>query len=160
MARQRIVPSQREGLHSTPSREAQENASETFVMGAILVSSSGFLSEGGANPTGIIGVAAGAAHNVAVDGDQAVRYFPALPHLVFEASIDTSAALGTGAIAAADLFVEYGVTEDANGLWYVDKNKTAANARVRIVGFRDAIGTVQGRVYIIFTADATIYGVS
>ena len=60
--------------------------------------------------------------------------------------MDNSAA-GTGTIAQTDYQAEYGLTVDANGVWYVDKDKVGALARVKIVGFRDAVATVLGRVY-------------
>lgn len=55
---------------------------------------------------------------------------------LFQALFDNSA----GAVAAdytpvqADIGVKYGMTKDANGYWYVDKNKTGGNAVVQIVG--------------------------
>ena len=69
----------------------------------------------------------------------------------FDLTLDTNAALGTGAIAATDLGTAYGITEDSAGVWYVDKAKTgAADVRVRITKFQDAVGTVNGRVYVQF----------
>jgi hypothetical protein len=54
---------------------------------------------------------------------------------IFQALFDNSA----GAVAAdytpvqASIGVSYGLTKDANGYWYVDKNKTGGNAVVQIV---------------------------
>lgn len=54
---------------------------------------------------------------------------------IFQALFDNSA----GAVAAdwtpvqADIGVKYGLTVDANGYWYVDKNKTGAAAVLQIV---------------------------
>lgn len=55
---------------------------------------------------------------------------------IFTALFDNS----NGTIAAnwtptqADIGVAYGLTKDANGYWYVDKNKTGGSAVVQIVG--------------------------
>lgn len=55
---------------------------------------------------------------------------------IFQALFDNS----NGTVAAdytptqASIGVSYGLTKDANGLWYVDKNKTSSNAVVQIVG--------------------------
>lgn len=55
---------------------------------------------------------------------------------VFSALFDNSA----GTVAAdwtptqADIGVEYGLTVDANGFWYVDKGKTGASAVLQVVG--------------------------
>jgi len=34
----------------------------------------------------------------------------------------------------ADIGVAYGMTKDANGYWYVDKNKTGGSAIVQVLG--------------------------
>lgn len=55
---------------------------------------------------------------------------------IFQALFDNS----NGTVAAdytpvqASVGVAYGLTKDANGYWYVDKNKTAGSAVVQIVG--------------------------
>lgn len=54
---------------------------------------------------------------------------------IFQALFDNSA----GAVAAdwtpveTDIGVNYGMTKDANGYWYVDKNKTGANAVLQVI---------------------------
>lgn len=72
---------------------------------------------------------------------------------IFEAIFDNS----NGAVAAdytptqADIGKQYGMTKDANGFWYVDKNKTGASAVVQIVGINTADGfTVNARVRFAF----------
>jgi hypothetical protein len=150
---------QREGLSSTPSRVAPEKASQTFKQGAVLVNNGGYVEQGGVNPRAIVGVAEEAGENGATDGAKTCRYVPALPHVVFEGSIDTSSALGTGAIAQADLLAEYGVTQDPAGIWYVDKAKaTAGTSSVgRIVELVDPIGTINGRVRFIVLNSVSVY---
>lgn len=127
-----------------------EGAGETFAEGAILTSDSldsNRLAEGGTNPLDIMGIAAKAAAAVTA---AALPYYPALPGVIFEGSMDNAADLGNGVALAADFAARYGVTRDTSGFWYIDKNKTGDDARVRILAFRDPAGTVQGRVYFIF----------
>lgn len=76
------------------------------------------------------------------------------PDSIFIAQFDNAA----GAVAAdytpvlADLYKEYGLTKDASGHWYVDKNKATAgtNTVVIIVGFDPIAGlnVVNGNVLI------------
>lgn len=147
------------GLGATPVWRAPEDASETFILGAVLVNNAGFVEEGGANPANIIGIADEAGHNAAAAGDSNMHFVPALDSIIFEGSVDNTAA-GTGTIAATDMWTEYGITEDADGVWYIDKDKAAgATSRVRIVGFRDPVGEVMGRVYFKFNEDVTIFSV-
>ena len=127
-----------------------EGASETYIEGALLILDSGDsnrLDEGGTDPVNIEGIAARSAIGTAAT---AIPYYPALPGVVFEGSLDDGSAAGTGTITASDFGASYGVTRDSGGIWYVDKNKTGADARVKIIGFRDALTTITGRVYFVF----------
>lgn len=76
---------------------------------------------------------------------------------VFQALFDNSA----GAVAAdytpvqANLGVNYGLTKDANGFWYVDKNKTGGSAVVQIVGLpAGPLGYVNAPVNFVFLTSA------
>lgn len=76
------------------------------------------------------------------------------PDTIFIAQFDNAA----GTVAAdytpvvGDLMKEYGLTKDANGYWYVDKNKATpgTNTVVIIVGFDpiSGLGVVNGNVLI------------
>jgi hypothetical protein len=81
-----------------------------------------------------------------------------MPGCVFEGSVGGSAGV---TIVSTDtmLFQEFGLTESAN-LWRIDTNKITTAARVRIVGWRDPIGTADARAYFTFTLDNTIWGAS
>ena len=132
------------GLFSIPVRHAPVAASETLTKGApIVVDVNGRVTEAGVNPTDFLGFAVHALTSAAVGTDLA--YVPKRD-VVFEGSVDNSAA-GTGTIVQTDYEAEYGLSVDSNGIWYVDKDKVGGNARIKIVGFRDAVATVLGRVY-------------
>lgn len=85
-------------------------------------------------------------------------YFDApVTDTLFIAMFDNSA----GVVAAdwtpvqSDISVKYGMTKDANGFWYVDKNKTGASAVVQIVGLDpNSLGVANGNVIVQFLASA------
>lgn len=127
-----------------------ESTGETYIEGACLILDtvdSNRLSEGGANPTDIQGIAAKTASGTA---GLPMPYYPALPGVAFEGSMDDSNDLGNGVLLASDFGKLYGVTKDSSGIWYVDKFKTSTDARVKIIGFRDPAATVQGRLFFVF----------
>jgi len=68
--------------------------------------------------------------------DGRTLYMEPNPANIFQALFDNS----NGTVAAnwtptqADIGVNYGLTRDANGYWYVDKNKTGGSAVVQVVG--------------------------
>lgn len=74
---------------------------------------------------------------------------------IFQALFDNSA----GTVAAdytptqADIGVAYGMTRDANGYWYVNKNLTGANAIVQIVALPQG-AIVNALVNFVFLAAA------
>lgn len=74
---------------------------------------------------------------------------------LFQALFDNSA----GAVAAdwtptqASIGVSYGMTKDASGYWYVDKNKTAGNAIVQIVALPQG-SFLNAPVEFVFLASA------
>ena len=146
---------------ATPQLTWPVDAAATWVRGAVGVDDGGGeLTEGGTNPTLIAGIATAKTpltntNITTADG----KFIPATPGCVFEGRVDDNGALGTGAIAATDLGTEYGITEDADGIWYVDKGKTAAaDVRVRIMKLIDAAGTVNGRVWFVFIGIVDLSG--
>lgn len=150
MARIPIEAGAMQGLAAIPKSEAPVAAAQVWVRGAVLTLTANELVEGGADPTGIVGIALHK-HPPTNTPEEAGYHIPARENIEFIGSIDTNAALGTGAIAAGDLFTAYGITEDADGHWYIDKAKTAAaTVRIRITAFKDAVGTVNGRVRFQF----------
>ncbi len=74
---------------------------------------------------------------------------------IFQALFDNSA----GTVAAdftptqADLGVKYGLTVDANGFWYVDKNKTGGSAVLQIVALPQG-SVLNALVNFVFLAAA------
>jgi len=142
-----IKPAKKLGLNTTPTVVGPEAASETFKKGAVLVPSAGYLSEAGADPTNILGVALEDGNNGAAGANE-IGYCPALPGQVFEGVIGAASA-----IAQTDLFTKYGLAQDGGtGVWYIDTSETTT-VSVVIIGFKDPVGTTNGKVYFVFIAD-------
>lgn len=170
------------GKHaSTPSRALAaytEAATQTFKQGALLVVASGLVQEAGTVGAGsdtetIVGVAAAAGQNNTL-ANKLTQVEPALPGVVFEGLLgNTADDLYALAAAFADIGSACAFSKDAtNGGWFLNATtKTAtvpaagaagiaqlfnvANARARIVGYKDPIGTVNGRVYFVFLSTGT-----
>lgn len=150
MARTPMGIAATEGL-ATRMRTAPVDAAATWERGAVLINVTGELEEGGVDPVNIVGLANAKMQPTNSFSTDLGKHHPALPGVEFEGSVDDSSAIDTGAIAAADQYTAFGITEDASGVWYVDKNKTAATeVRVRVTKLLDTVGTVNGRVRFVF----------
>jgi len=88
-------------------------------------------------------------------------FFVAAPTTVFIGKLGTSATVTPVATTNAMNGLAFGLTKDTgNPFWYVDTNKTGANAAVRIVGLdpRDPVGTAGGHVlFVVLPAVAQIF---
>lgn len=146
MAVQELSVAYAEGGHSIALGHGPEEASQTFIRGSVLIhdSSSGEIEEAGTEPVNqILGIAAGKASGTAGTD---VAYIPADAGYVFEGNIGTSTSAGD--IAADDQFQEYPLALSSTD-WFVDKTDNS-NPCVKVVGFRDPVGTTNGRVYFKF----------
>jgi hypothetical protein len=121
---------------------APEAASQTFLLGELVYLVAGKVTECGANPNEILGVALTAASGT-TDTDIAVGL--ATADTVFVGNIN-----GTGVTAVAQVGARLGVTLASNK-WHVDSTKTGTTARVIVVGLdtRDAVGDTAGRVHFV-----------
>lgn len=157
MARFPFRPGRGLGSNAHPSRTTEEAATQTYLKGALLIDNgAGFLTEAGVDPVDLLGVSEEAGKNLAV-GVGKTRYTPIVPSITFEATMDQAGDLGNYVLLQTDLYAKYGVTKDANGIWYVDKDKTGASARVIVVGFKDPVGTIDARVFVTFLYGTTAY---
>lgn len=150
------------GFHSTPSWECLEAATQTFKRGAPLVFSGGYVQEATASSEEVIGIAATDGSNDASAGTSVQRVIPIIPGMVFEGA--TSSALTDRATAQTDAGAIWGIAKDATNLgWYLNASEST-NYKVRIIGFKDAVTTTNGRVYFVWLTvhdvDGTIAPVS
>lgn len=144
------VPAKPSGANwTTRKRGGGATGSQTWVRGAVLVAASGRLSEGSSDPTAIVGIAVHGVTSAAADAT--VHYIPAAADQEFIMSLDDGSDIGTGALALSQRYSKFGITEDSDGVWYVDINKTgAAELRVVVIDLIDEIGDTSGRVRVRF----------
>lgn len=143
------------GLNAMPSMHGQEAASQSYLVGGLLVDSSGKLAVGAADPSlgTILGIARTAATGTT---DTDVIFTPALASVVFEANLDDGS--GTLVSAITHLWGRFGLAVTSGKFW-IDSTDTT-NIRVVVVGFKDDIGTLNGRVYCTFLPNATRFSVT
>ena len=134
---------------SEPKDSIKEAASETFKKGAVLGLASGLLSELGADPTNILGVALADGQNVTTNPRNEVAL--AKPGALFIANLS-----GASVTAQTDLGTKYGLVKVGTN-WHVDKTDTT-NTRVVVRSVDvDAIGDINGRVVFEFLAAQTLF---
>ena len=152
-----IVPGPNQGKNTHPTEVNAVQSTPTFKRGAVVISTSGLITEATTAPTsGIVGITCDQALNP--DGsnnrdtaDSIVRYLPVSGDEVFEGTFANNGA--AVALAQTDLYTAYGLTKDSSGVWYVDKNVTSTSACAVIVGFKGTddgtatIGQYNARVY-------------
>lgn len=155
MALTAMQPAFTTGLASLPLLHGQEAASQSYVAGALLIDSSGKVAVAAADPSlgTILGVATVAATGTT---DTDVPYVPALPGVVFEANLDDGS--GTLVSAITHLYGRFGL-DVTSGKFWIDSTDTT-NIRVCVVGFRDAIGTANARVYCVFLPNSTRFSIT
>lgn len=155
MAVQNITVAKMLGLTSVPVLRAQEAATETFVEGSpLLIGAGGAENQLTEAATDVVNDIVGIANKAAggtIDDD--IEFVPALPGIIFEANIGTS--VTAGAIAADDLMNVFPLTLTGTA-WFIN-NTDNTTPCVRVVGFKDPVGTVNGRVYFVFLQDTTAY---
>lgn len=135
-----------------PKENVPETASVTFKKGALVLSTSGFLTECGADPAKILGCATRDGQNGGSNGTYSQEVEIALPGVLFLGNLSNTG--DTAVTATTDRWANYGVLKDAtSGKWMVDKDETT-NDRVTVWQFflqdKDAIGDTRGRVYFMF----------
>jgi hypothetical protein len=120
-----------------------------FIRGDVLIYDTGLVKVAGADPTAIVGVAM-QAYETAPGYNQAnsptVNTYRASKVCVAAATREatfrgkmTNGSSTRVAAAVTDIGISYGITA-YSGVWTVDKNKTAGDIRVRVVGFDDLTG--------------------
>lgn len=112
-------------------------AVQTFKTGALVLrDGSGNIAECGADPAAIYGVAEEPAGKEPTDANKVI---------VTRATESTRWWFPCSAApTSANSGINYGVTKDADGIWYVDFTKTAASARVYV----HQVDTDTGRVEV------------
>lgn len=145
---------------SAPTRTGEEKASQTYKQGSPLQDDgSGRLTpptspvDGSAVGKRLLGIALADASGTT---DAKVPFVSAEMGTVFEGTLSDATA-GTATLAQSHMWKIYPLTK-ASVNWYLDAN-AASNNGAMVVGFKDPIGTVDGRVYFVMTS-ACIGGVA
>lgn len=157
------------------ARRVKEKAAQTFKAGVPLdLDAGGFVKEwDGADLTeDIIGISQEAGANLTTDGVPKTLTFGSVPNQAAAVNIPRGAPINDGRIGfdvanldtvwfgqvspaqtalQADIGINYGLTKDADGQWFVDKAKTGAAAAVRIVAL-DQNDTVRGVHFVFLNA--------
>lgn len=112
-----------------------EKASSTFKMGACVFTTVGYLTECGADPPLIMGIASRDGQNGGSDGTYSQTVYLAHPTNLFKGNLDNGS--GNVASAATDRGKMYGIAKhSSSGKWYVDTTDVT-NKRVVVWGFWD-----------------------
>ena len=146
--------------------QGYEDASETWGKGSVLIEGTATLAQASADPvSGIVGISADRSTGTT---NALAAYYPALEGVVFEGNLSTGGANPPTAYALTqgDFLTRYALQIDTSqtdaqgytitGVWYIDQADTT-NVSVTIIGFRDAIGVNDARVYFVINADTTVY---
>lgn len=153
-AKQSIKPARLMGLTYVPSEQGIEAAAQSWKKGAPLKKSGGklaIIAEGDA--TGIIGIALGDASGVT---DKAANFCPAMPGVVFEGEF-SDLTDGSNTPTQAIVYEDFGLNVTGDGKWFIDDDEAGAEQVVTVIGFKDAVGTVNPIVYFIFKNSTTIF---
>ena len=143
--------------------EQKEAATQTFLLGALLVNSGGYAQESGADPGDgtVLGVAARPGQNGAEAGDKISHFTPIFPGTLIEANLCSGAA-GSHTLAQTDVGTAYGLikrTVSGETHWVIDDTETdAADVIVRVVSLRDEVGDVNGRVLAVAKSAKCVFG--
>lgn len=139
------------GLGVPAIQYLQHTAGYAGILGSVVIFSSNEIAVAGADPTGIVGVALAPANSAPGYNAQnnptvitgRARKIPiarADRHTVFSGYL-TNGSSAAVASALTDLGIAYGITA-YSGIWTVDKAKTGATERVRVVDWDPLWGKV------------------
>ena len=144
------------GLSSIPMLHGAEKAASTYKRGAFLIDDdAGAITEatspidGSAVTKRCFGMANHDAVGVAL-ADIAFTWL--LAQVQFEISLMELTA-GNHTLVQADMFKVYPITK-ATSYWYLNADAVSDTGGGLVVGFKDPIGTVNGRVYAVLTSTA------
>lgn len=142
------------GLENPPIMTFLEASGQSFKAGELLIVSSGYVAVGSADPSAetIVGIAL---HDASGVQGTDVKVMCAMPGVIFEGQLQNGAGTATIAIAT-HMLAQFGVAVTSNK-WWIDTDETSS-VIVTIVGFKDAVGTLNGIVEFVFNPLGTIWG--
>jgi len=143
------------GMNADVVIHGAERASQTYKKGALLQDDDAGLITETATPCDGSGVTHRAFGLATADATGTTSHDVLMdyigPYTVLEGTLSNATA-GTHTLAVGDKFQTYPLIKGTYN-WYLDANAVAANGAF-ILDFKDAVGTVDGRVYFVLTAAA------
>lgn len=144
------------GLNAEPIIHGEEAAGQSWKRGAFLQDDDSGLIVPSASPIDASAVtkrAFGLAHNDAtgVTGADVVMTW-LTPQTIIEITLSDNTA-GAHTLAATDKWKVYGAAKGTN-YWALDANAVSDTGGFVVVGFKDPVGTVDGRVFAVITNTA------
>jgi|SRR6185503_778070 len=153
---QRAAEAKLIGLAASPIVHGVEKASQTYTMGAFLQDDDAGRITESASPIDASGVtkrAFGLAIHAATgttDADVPMVWLG--PNTVIEITLSELTA-GTHTLAQADQWKVYPITKGTAN-WYLNADAVSDTGGGIVIGFKDPIGTVDGRVYMVISNPA------
>jgi hypothetical protein len=127
-----------------------EAASQTFKKGELVYLNGGYVTEIGANPSLILGMADEDGHNGATDGLYNVFVVIANMDTIFEVHKTNSTGVGSVVTAVTDVGKEFAIYRDTTNSWFTAYDGEGANSRLICLDHSnfDKVGDVYGRLLV------------
>jgi hypothetical protein len=133
---------------STPMVKMWEASGQTFGPGDLLIQASGAVSIAATSTAAnVVGIAMTSGQNHATDNVATGQMIPMAPGILLEVPI-AGAANATLSLDSSHMFHGGHLKRATQGAWYMDLGSATTSAGFRVVGLRDATGTVHGVVYV------------
>lgn len=150
---QRVYVAKLSGYAATPQLKGNEKATQTYKKGAFLIDDDAGLMTESTSPIDASAVANrtfGLASRDATGVTSAEVIFAWLgPNVILEGTLSNGTA-GTHTLAQTNMWKVYPIIKGTAN-WYLDTNAVSDTGGGLVVGFKDPIGTVDGRVYFVIT---------
>lgn len=152
------------GLYSIPSIRDEEADTQDFKRGGPVKFSSGQIVEAGASSGSLMRIRAAASDPLLMIAEEdsanntkneEVGAVPALAGVIFEANMYDGTAPASAALTQDMVGTDYGLREHptAENKWVIDRDQASASLKcVRVVGLKDKVGDIYGRVYFTIRA--------
>lgn len=143
-----------QGYTSTPIQYGREDASQTFVKGNVVLLDTSSWELAICTDEAVIDIMGIAAQNASTTTGTSIAFVPAMPGVVFEASVGSSTTAGPSATA---MIGEEAPVQVSSLDMFLNPITDNTNSATRILALKDDTATVNGRVYFMFLAGSVWY---
>lgn len=125
-----------------------ESSSNSDLIGAVQVFTSGYVDTAGADPAAILGILDEPGNNSSSNGDTNISVIIAQPGTIFQANLAQAASDTTG--ADTDIGTAYGIIVRSSGTahWVIDSSETG-NTRLSILEKASIVGVTPGNDQVV-----------